>query len=373
MKFSDIRGHENVKQILRNMVSTGRVPHAMLFHGPAGVGKMKMARAFAQYLACANPDAEDSCGICPACRQADSLNYPDIHYVFPVVKKQSNKTAVSDDYCEEWHKFLNDSPYMSSMEWQVAINSEKSLPSIYVAESGEIIRKLSMSAFSGKYKTMIIWQPERMNTETANKLLKVLEEPFPNTVFILVSNEPDKLLGTIISRTMRIPFTQLSEPDIASILQDEYAIDPDAAAATARLSQGSMLKALEDISHGSENEDFFSLFQNVMRSAYKRDIAELAKIADAAAGYSRDKIARLFSYFGQMFRENYVYNMQQPDLNLLTANEEAFSRNFARFVNDKNIQPLSDVIDKGHRDILRNGNAKIILFDSWLKIMSVIR
>lgn len=355
------------------MVDSDRVPHALMLSGMPGLGKMRMARAFLQYLMCTDRRDGDSCGVCPACRQVEALNYPDVHYVFPMVRRKSAGKAVCEDYAEEWKALLDRHSYMPMKEWLAAMDAGNSQPVIYAEESGEVLRKLSLSSYAGRFKATVIWQPEKMNPAAANKLLKIIEEPYPDTIFIMVSDEPDLILPTIMSRTQRIGMLPLRAEEIASALTAEYGMAPEAATAVARLADGSYLRAIENADTHDEADRFREIFQSVMRNAYSRNVAELKRLSDEIAAMGRDKSRRYLAYMDAMLRENLVYNLGNPSLNLLTPEEQAFSSRFSPFVNMANVGPMNDAVNAASADIARNANSKIVCFDLMLRILVYIR
>lgn len=234
MRFADIPGHEEVKARLREMVDTDRIPHALLLEGPAGSGKFALARALAAYIHCTDrtPDG-DSCGKCPSCRQHQAFNHIDTLYSFPVVKK-SGKPAVSDDYAELFHEFMQKYPYMDIDRWLESLDNINAQPQIYVEEGNELLRRLSYMARQSKYKVVLLWLPERFKEETANKLLKLVEEPFADTIFIMVSNNSRGILPTIYSRTQRIMVKRYDSDEIAAILES-MGYDADTASQCANI------------------------------------------------------------------------------------------------------------------------------------------
>ena len=244
MRFCDIIGQETEKRQLRQAVLEGRIPHAQLFAGPAGVGKLALALAYAQYVSCPNRDEHDSCGTCPTCLQFNKLQHPDLHFVFPIIKGDDGD--VCDAFADKWRGLLTEQRYFDIDDWYRVLGTETKQGMIYEKESGEIMRKLSLKSFSGGYKIMIIWQPEKMNATCANKILKLLEEPPTKTLFLLVSEHPEQLLSTIISRVQEVRVPRLSEHDIAAGLQTVYTWLSDQEAKTvAHMANGSYLTALK--------------------------------------------------------------------------------------------------------------------------------
>lgn len=373
MKFSDIAGMEKEKQELRSLVDAGKIPHALLFHGPQGTGKMRLARAFVQYLCCTNRSNGDSCGVCPSCQQTSKFNNPDVHYVYPIVRRSSPTRNISKDYIGEWHKMLEENSYMQPERWLDIIDAGNSQPAIYVTESEEISRIASLTAYGSRYKMFVIWLPEKLNVEAANKILKLVEEPFQDTLFIMVSNEPSLILPTIFSRLRRIGVNRLADQEIADWLMRKYSLPVEEGFRIARIAQGNIAKAEELMDMTGEIKEFTDDFINSMRSAYSRNIIELKSLSEKFTGYGREKSIRLIQYFSRMVRENFIYNLKVPALNAMTLDEEKFSSRFSPFVNVANIEQIHDEIDKVRTDISRNANQKIVWFDFLLRLLVLLR
>lgn len=374
MKFNDIISHESVKERLRNMVDSDTIPHAILFEGQSGIGKMALARAFAQYIHCENRHDGDSCGMCPSCMQHASFNHIDTHYVFPVVKKaSSSKGVVSDDYIEEWREYLTENKYMDFQKWLLALNNANAKPVIYVDESVELIRKLSYTSHFAQYKIVILWLPEKMNEQCANKLLKLIEEPHSDTLFIMVSNNPTEILPTIYSRAQRISLKRLSDNNIAQYLIENYSVDLQDALAIAHISEGNIITADNTITLAEENQKFLDLFIQLMRLAYQRKIKDLKAWSADVAGMGREQEMRFLEYCQRLIRENFIYNINEPQLIYLNHKEVQFSRNFARFITERNVIKLIEVFNKALTDILGNANAGIVLFDMAIKVILLLK
>lgn len=370
MKFSDIAGHKEIIESLRKVVQTGKIPHAFLFSGISGIGKMRTARAFAQYIHCKNRENGDSCGKCPSCLQHQKFNNPDLHFVYPVVKKDG--ALISKDLIEQWREMMVEHSYMPPEKWNEIINAGNSQPSIYVNESDEILNRASLSSFQEDFKIFIIWLPEKMRTEAANKLLKIIEEPFEDTIFILVSNNDDKILPTIQSRTQRYNFKPLTEKELQELLL-EKGVEKEMAADAARISGGSLQKADEIACHPEELKEFSDLFKDIMRAAYALRAKSLKELSETAAGFGREKLLRFLSYCARMIRENYIYNFNISPLVLMTREEENFSSRFAPFIHDGNVEQLLEEISRATQDIERNGNSKIVMYDLFLLISRLVR
>ena len=381
MLFREIIGQESTKQLLRQSVREGRIPHAQLFAGISGIGKLQLALAYAQYLNCPHRTEEDSCGVCPTCLQFEKLQHPDLHFVFPIV----GSDEVCDSFLEPWREIILNKHYFDLEDWHQALGVETKQSMIYEKESGEILRKLSLKAYGDGYKVMIIWQPEKMNTTTANKLLKLLEEPPAQTVFVLVSEHPESLLATILSRVQTIRIPRLETETIARALQQK-GINATQATDIARIANGSFLAALKKADTSEENQqelrDFIALFRDaytvgVLRDPVKKyeSLKRLRQwsldMADSKVG--REKQKHFLQYAQQQVRENYIRNIGQPDLNYQMENERDFSVKFAPFIHDGNVEAIMNQLDQAERQIEQNGNAKMIFFDLCLQMIVLIK
>ena len=373
MKFSDIPAHNFAKQKLRTFVDRNKIPHAILLEGPSGIGKYALARAFAHYIHCQNRQNWDSCGMCPSCLQHESFNHIDTHFVFPVVKKSSPKKSFSDDYIDAWKDFLSENPYMDFQKWLVALDNVNAQPVIYVDESEELIRKLNFTSHQAKYKVVLFWLPERMNQECANKLLKLIEEPYGDTLFVFVSNNSREILPTIYSRTQRIELKRLSDDVIAQYLVDNYAVEGQDALALAHIADGNIIEADKIVSLSKENQKFLELFIQLMRLSYQRKVKELKSWSVDVAGLGREQIMRFLTYTQRLIRENFIYNLSVSELNYLNREEAQFSQNFAKFITESNVIKLIDVFNKALTDISGNSNAKIVLYDMSIKVILLLK
>lgn len=369
MKFTDIIGHKSTIDSLRELIDSDHIPHAILLGGQEGVGKMRVARAFTSYLYCMNRMNGDSCGKCPACLQNAHHNNPDVHYIFPRIGADKKSTDV---FLPQWYDFLDNHSYMPKEEWARAIEAGNSVPTIYRSDATEISRTAALSSYAYRYKTYIIWMPEKMQPQCANALLKLLEEPYPDTIFILVSNEPEKLLPTIFSRTQRFNLKPLLDEEICSILMSE-GLPYSEAKDVAPLSEGNMTKAHDMAGEGGEVKEFSALFIQMMRMAYARNAAGLRMLSDAIAAMGREKTGRFLAYCARMTRESFIYNLKMPQLNSMTSGESEFSVRFSPFINHRNVERIMSEIERTHDDVLRNGNARLVMFDFMLKIMLQLR
>ena len=362
MTFDEVIGQDEAKQSLCKLIEEHRVPHAMLFCGPSGCGKKALALAFASRLL----------GDSPLLRQ---WAHPDLHFSFPTIKKPSmgsDHQPVSDDYAHEWRDLLADGAYFSIEQWMEAMGAENQQAIITGGESDRLARRLSIKASQGGYKVCVMWLPERMNVTSANKILKLLEEPPQQTVFILVSEEPERLLETIRSRTQRFDFKRIADSDIEKTLVTRRGIDADTAHRITRIANGSWTAALSALRAGNEASMFFDLFAMLMRYAYMKRVKELKKWSESVAAFGREKQKRLLIYFNRMVRESFVYNFHRPELNYMTAQEETFCERFAPFINERNVIELTELFERALRDIAQNANSKMVFFDIALQIIILI-
>jgi len=305
----------------------------------------------------------------------DKLEHPDLHFTYPTIKLQSmsaDHKPVSDDFVQQWHEMLTAGPYFTMNEWLEQMGGDNQQAIITAGESDDLIRKLSLKSSQGGYKVSVIWLPERMNTECANKILKLLEEPPSQTVFIMVSEEPDRLLETIRSRVQRIDIRKIADSDIRQALIEKRGLSDDMAQRLTRMANGSWLKALEMLSTDSENELFLDLFQSLMRLAYQRKVKDLKAWSERLGTMGREQQKRFLEYFLRLVRENFMYNFGQPELCYMTQREEDFARNFARFINEANVLPISDLATLAIRDIGQNANGRIVFFDFALQMIVLL-
>ena len=373
MQFRDIIGLEKEKNLLRTAVREGRIPHAQLFAGPAGVGKLALAIAYAQYIACPNRTDEDSCGVCPTCLQYAKLQHPDLHFAFPIYKKDSNKNPHSDDFIEKWRQAVAENAYMNLNQWMDHIGTENQQGLIYASQSEEIIRKLTLKSSEGGYKVMIIWMAEKMNGECSNKLLKMIEEPPTQTVFLLVAENPDLLLPTIQSRVQRLALRPIEEEIIARALCEKYGLVEIDARQIAHASAGNWLQAVETIHLGNRSKEHIELFMTLMRKSYMRDLKGMRQWADGVAAMGREPQKNFLVYCQRMIRESFICNFRRPEINYMNADEANFTSRFAPFVNEKNIFGIMDELSEAQRHIEQNVNAKMVFFDLALKMIMLLK
>jgi DNA polymerase-3 subunit delta' len=370
MLFKDVIGHQHIKEKLISSLKAGRVSHAQLFLGQNGTGPLPMALAYAQYVNCANPQPDDSCGVCDSCRKMMSLEYPDLHFSFPVVPRKSGSKPVSNDYLPEWRKMLKENPYMVYSEWMDAIEAENRQGNITAEECREIIKKLSLKPMYEGHMIMIIWMPEQLGKE-GNILLKTLEEPSENTLIILVGENEELVLPTILSRTQLLRIPRISDPDLSVALQDKLNISPEDAGRLVAMSDGNYNTALR--LYSAEENNYTEEFISWMRLCFKPDMGGVLKWVEKMATTGRENQKNFLLYGLNLFRQCLLQREGLPQLTKVLDSEKDFIRGFANFVGPANIQELSEAFSTAHYHIERNANPKILLFNLSLLVNELLQ
>lgn len=372
MLFKEIIGHEDIRHRLVASLKEGRISHAQLFAGDTGYGSLALALAFAQYVFCTGDKGDDACGVCPACRKMQKLIHPDLHFVFPVVRK--TKSPVSDEYMGEWRSLLLKSAYFSLEDWYAAMGvDDNAQAAIYTEESANILHKLNFKSFESDYKIMIIWLPEKMNPECSNKLLKIIEEPFDKTLFLMVSENPGQIITTIRSRLQRVNVPPLKDGDIAHRLTLEKGLAPGRAEEYAHVAAGSWYRALRLLSESEEQIYNQEKFVSLMRLCWKREMLPVNEWVSEVTSLGRERQKSFLLHAVRMIRENFIRNFGIEKLNYMTEREKTFSERFAPYVHEGNVLQLTEEFEKAYSDINRNGNSKIIFTDLCIKVMQNIR
>ena len=371
--FKDVIGHEEIKQKLIHSLQTGRISHAQLFAGDTGYGSLALALAFAQYVFCTGDKKEDACGICPSCRKMQKYIHPDLHFVFPVVRKA--KSPVSDEYINEWRRLLTrQGTYFNLEDWYTEMGVEDNAQAaIYTEESGNILRKLNLKSFESEYKILVMWLPEKMNPECSNKLLKIIEEPFDKTLFLMVSEHPEQIISTIQSRLQRINIPPLKQEQICQHLIHEKGITDQKAGEYAHIALGNWHTALRLLNESEEQVYNQEKFASLMRLCWERKMLPVNEWVNEMSSLGRERQKSFLMHAVRMVRENFIRNFGLEELNYMTDREKNFSQRFAPYVHEGNILPLTHELEKAYTDISRNGNAKIIFTDLCIKVMQNIR
>lgn len=370
MLFSEIIGQQAVKERLVRSVAEGRISHAQLFLGPQGSGNLALAVAYAQYISCVNKQASDSCGSCSSCVKYNKLIHPDLHFVYPVAL--SKDVRVSTDVAPKWRESFLDNPYITLYNWFESLDAENKQAVIGVEESGEVLRKLSLTTYEAEYKIMIIWQAEKMNQASANKLLKILEEPPDKTLFLLVCESEDQLLRTIVSRTQLIKIPKISDADLVNVLVENHGLSPESAEKTAHLADGNYAEALLLLNENENAAQNLAGFQKLMRASLKFNPQGVFAWIDEMSATGRERQKNFINYALHIIRESMIVNYGDASLIKLGKDEQEFVKKFAPFIHAGNIERFMEELNKAHYHMERNANAKILFMDLAFKFNELL-
>ncbi|MBV7269143.1 DNA polymerase III subunit [Winogradskyella luteola] len=379
MLFSDVLGQTHIKNHLTTSVDAGRIAHAQLFVGPEGSGTLPMALAYAQYILCGNSNGENTGGNDSCNLKFKNFSHPDLHFAFPVTTSDKVKSKpVSNFYLEEWRQLLNQQPYGNLFDWYKLLGVDNKQGQIGVDEAHEIVKSLTLKAYEGGYKVMIIWMAEKMNTAAANKLLKLIEEPPEKTIFLLIAEDEEQLINTIRSRCQVLHFPPLAEKSIADALVAKYHVETAVAKKIAHQANGNFNKACDLIYQDSEDIQFEKWFILWVRSAFKAKgnksaIHDLISWSEEIAKTGRETQKKFLAFCLNYFRQALLLNYKADALVYIEPTVESFKlEKFAPFVHDFNILEISDELQNAIYHIERNGNSKIILTDLSIKLTRLL-
>jgi DNA polymerase-3 subunit delta' len=375
MQFQSVIGQQHLKEKLLQAVQDGRISHAQLFWSAEGSGNLPLALAYAQYLNCTHRTAEDSCGACPSCNKMQKLIHPDLHFAVPVnsTKRITSDKLITDQFLPQWRDAVIGNPYLTEAQWYEALDLEKKQGNISVNEARSILKKLNLKSFESEYKIMLLWLPERMETRAANYLLKLVEEPPDKTVLLFVSENPNHIIKTILSRTMPVHIPPIETQALEAALQQREGLSAADAGKIARLAGGSYSQALTLMRNRNEENRFFEWFAFMMRNAYSANFLELFVWAEDLAKAGREKQKNFLLYAQRLVRESFMLNRQTPDVVYLMGEEEQFAQKFSPYVNERNVEGLFHELNLAQEHIAQNGNAKIVLTDMFLQIGKLLR
>ena len=375
MQFKDVIGQSALKQRLIASVRDNHVSHAQLFLGAAGSGKLALALAYAQYILCPNRTETDSCGACPTCQKMQKLVHPDLHFVVPTAStKKVKKDPESDLFMEEWREYvIQNQGYADTSSWYTFLDVENKQGYMSVRDAASLLRKLSMKSYEGEYKIAIIWMPEKMRVDTANKLLKLLEEPPEKTVFLLVAEDAEELLATIKSRTVLVKVPAIEVNEVEKALVERLGCTPQQAHDAAMISEGDWLTACHSVQESEDRKFFFTTFQQWMRLCFKADYANLIKFSDEIKPIGREKQKELLNYGLRIVRNALLFNNNLAGIVMLPDDEKKFNANFAPFVSPANLAQIAALFEEAIRQIERNGYAPLIFTDVSFKMVGLLR
>lgn len=390
MAFSSVIGQQEVKAHLADMVQHNRISHALLFLGKEGSGALPLAIAFAQYIVCekvnglptaAGPSLfgeepapkkaslTDACGECPQCIRAQKLVHPDIHFSYPVIPRKPGDKPVSTDYITEWREFINQLPYGNVYDWLQFIGAENKQGNITATECNDIIHKLSLKSFESEFKVLILWMPEYLGNE-GNKLLKLIEEPPPNTLFILVAENESLILPTIISRTQLVKIPALPVADISQALISRANVTPDQARQAAMVSEGNYREALQLVRHAEE--DWLSLLRDWLNSMLKTGPIAQVKWIEEISKQGREKQKQFLRYFTHLLEQAIRLQAMGGNQLYLPENEHDFASRLNKIAEFAQQQAIIEELDKASYYIERNANAKMLFHALTIKIYHII-
>ncbi len=373
MKFADITGFEEEKQQLIHTIKSGKVAHAQLFLGPEGSPNLSLALAYITYLNCTSPSDTDSCGECASCRKNQKLIHPDVNFAFPVssTSKITGKDVVSVSFLNEWRNFVIQDPYNNASGWNSYFGGETKQLNIPREESRHIVKNLSYKSFEGNYKIMLIWLPEYMNAAAANAILKILEEPPPNTVFILVSHDEKKLLSTILSRTRMIRIRPFKDEEIKQILIDHHFVEEEKAQQISHIADGNITEALRLVRE--VEDDSHIMFRDWMRLCFMGNFPELVSWSDKFRKMSKVEQQTLFHYGLSILREALITKSNEMSLSRLMGEELEFIKKFIKVLDMDTIQKITQELNEAYYHIERNAHSKILFLDVSLRIVEIFK
>lgn len=375
MQFENVLGHTEIKSHLIETVRNNRVSHSQLFFGPEGNGALPLAIAYAQYILCENPTENDSCGVCVSCKQVSSFNYPDLHFVYPIAKTQSvSSKPLSIEFISQWKELVQGEKYFGLFRWLENLGVENKQAFISVAETENMLRQLSLKSYSGKSKILILWMPERLNGAAANKILKLLEEPPKQTVFLLVSEDPDAIIKTITSRSQKIFIPKYSDSYTTQFLIENDSLEEGTASVIAKLADGNLATARKLAERAETYRDYAMLFSSWVRNCYAAKLKPMLEWAEECGRFEREKLKDFISFCGNTFRDSlHIYFGSEEDHNVVFKDINFELSNFSRFIHLKNTPKILDELDKASYDIGRNANAKIVLADLSMNVARLLR
>lgn len=369
MLFKDVVGHESLKKSFTQEVKADRVSHAHLFLGKTGYGSFPLVMAFVQYLLCENRGEEDSCGSCPTCSKVSKMQHPDVHFSFPTVQANAK---TSDEQFSEWREMILENPFASLNNWINASDPKGRKPIISKFQSEQIVKKLSLKSFEGKHKVSIVWMADEMNTVCANKLLKIIEEPPKDTVFILLVESQEKVLPTILSRTQLIKVKQLEDQAVSTALKNKQHLDDEIVKSIVSRSEGNLSTALDMLSAQGAESLNRERFIELMRICYKKQVLPMMSWAEEMAKMGREDQKNFLRYALYMVRQSLMKNYTDDKLLRASPEEASFLSKFSRFITGNNVLDFTDLFNEAHYNVERNAHAKMLFTNITFEVMRYI-
>ncbi|MEE9438395.1 MAG: hypothetical protein V3V14_05300 [Saprospiraceae bacterium] len=372
MFFKDISGKIVEKNYLRSNIIEGRMAHAQIFLGRKGSGQLSLALAYASFLLCTDRTETESCGVCSACIKSHKYIHPDIHFAYPVVKKdgKDRKETTSNDFLKQWRSAISDNPYMDMTTWLTKLHVENGQANINVKECVDIVKKLSLKTFESEYKILILWMPEYLRNE-GNRLLKLIEEPPGNSIIILVAENQEEILNTILSRTQLLKVPPFTDEEVAQYLQSNFRLDQASTSSISGLAAGNMDAAINLANQ--ENNNFAASLFKWLRIAYKMEPVELGKWVGEIAGWGRENQKHFLEYGLHYFRE-YLFQMLTGQVSKRLNEEElATAKKMASLLDISKTENLISVLNDCIALVSRNANSKILFMTESLKIGRIMR
>ncbi|PSR56775.1 DNA polymerase III subunit delta [Adhaeribacter arboris] len=372
MFFSEIEGHAETKKLLVNSVQNQHVAHAQLFLGTEGSANLALALAYATYLNCENKQPAEACGTCASCVKINKLIHPDVNFVMPVTTtKAQPKDALSQKFLAEWREFVLTNPYQTLNDWMQFIGAENKQGNISKDESRQLVKFSSLKAFEATFKIILIWLPELMHPAAANALLKLLEEPPANTIFLLVANSADKLLATILSRTQMVKVRSFTEEEIINYLTRKGLTNEMGAQQIALLAEGNLQAAMQ-LSAEMTN-DYFDFFIKWMRHCYANKFGEVVELSEDFQKMGRENQKNFLHYALSSLRKVLLYGIDPGLISFIPPAEGDFIQRFSKIVREVNAPLLTEELNQAHYHIERNANPKMVFIDSSIQIARYLK
>ncbi len=375
MKFENILGHSVLKEKLIDTINNSRISHSQLFLGPEGNGGLSLALAYAQMILCDDPTPNDSCGVCTPCKQVTSFNYPDVHFVYPISRPKGGPTEpISINFINEWKDLVQSEQYFGLFQWLDKIEGSSTQATIRVKESSEISHTLSLKSYSGKEKILILWLPEKLNVKAANKLLKLIEEPPQGTVFLLVSEDSESILKTILSRCQKVYIPKYPLAQTEKFLVEAYQVTQSSAKVISKLANGNLARAIALTKRSDLYNEYAEHFVNWVRHGYSANIKGLFEWAELCAKFEKEKLFDFLSFCGSTFENSLQIKFANTEVDNSIFREINFELDkFAKVLNLKNLPRITKDLDQAIYYITRNSNPKLVLSDLSLNMARHLR